>query len=242
LLALGVHGLFGLLLFFTIHLQHNTPSPYMAELWTGDLKDPAPEQAAPAPTPKPVPPPPAPPKIKTPPAPTPPPAPQADIQLKKAPAKPQPETREERRKRLKQEAQNEQHDEDILKAAAAAKKNEQSKAQAQAQAAREQSQKQASAQQSRLASFEDAIRTKIRGSTEVPLTVPAGLTLQVRISVLPDGSVVSSRVVTSSGNRAYDEAVLKGIERAQPLPLPTDPELRQKFRDITLWFTHEKQK
>lgn len=204
----------------------------MAELWTEVKAETASE---PQPAPKPLPPtPPAPPKIKTPPPPAPP-VPHADIQVKKAPDKPHPETKAEDKKKKKQEALNEQHDEEVLRAAAAAKKAKEAKAQAQKQA-------QSQAQQSRVSTYEDAIRTKIRGSTEVPLTVPAGLNLQVRISVLPDGSVASARVVTPSGNRAYDEAVLAGIRRAEPLPLPSEPELRQKFRDITLWFTHEKQK
>jgi colicin import membrane protein len=231
LMALGVHLLFGLFLFFTVHLHHETPSPYMAELWTE-----APAQPIPAPTPAPAPPP----AIKAPPAPTPPTTPHADIQLKKAAAKPQPEEKAAPKK--KKVDQNELHDEEILKAAAAAKKKTDDAQKAKDAAARDQAQKQSQAQQSRIASFEDAIRIKIRGSTDVPLTVPSGVTLQVRISVLPDGSVVGVRVVNSSGNRAYDEAVLKGIERAQPLPLPNDPELKPKFRDLTLSFTHEKQK
>lgn len=235
LLAVGVHVLFGLFLFFTINLHHQTPSPYMAELWTEPVAE-----TNPTPTPPvPVPPPPAA-AVKTPPAPTPPATPHADIQVKKAPTKPEPEPKKVQKKQKVD--QNELHDEEVLKAAAAAKKKADASKKAADTAARDQSQKQSQGQQSRTASYEDAIRIKIRGSTDVPLTVPSGVTLQVRISVLPDGSVVSVRVVSSSGNHAYDEAVLAGIQRAQPLPLPGDAELRQKFRDLTLSFTHEKQK
>ena len=59
--------------------------------------------------------------------------------------------------------------------------------------------------------------------------------------VLPTGEVLEPiLIVKSSGNKAYDEAVERGIIRSQPLPLPEDPELWQQFRELRLPFTHEK--
>jgi colicin import membrane protein len=38
----------------------------------------------------------------------------------------------------------------------------------------------------------------------------------------------------SSGNTAYDEATERAIYKAQPLPMPTDPVLKKRFRELRL--------
>jgi colicin import membrane protein len=91
-----------------------------------------------------------------------------------------------------------------------------------------------------LDSFKDRIRRKIKENILPPESVPTGVKAQVKIVVLPDGSVMDPVIVKSSGNSAYDDAVVRGILRAQPLPLPDEPELRQELRDLITSFTHEK--
>ena len=39
---------------------------------------------------------------------------------------------------------------------------------------------------------------------------------------LPDGSILSKRLTKSSGNGAYDEAVLRAVDRSDPLPRDTN--------------------
>ncbi|NDU91248.1 MAG: TonB C-terminal domain-containing protein, partial [Ferrovum sp.] len=86
-----------------------------------------------------------------------------------------------------------------------------------------------------------AIISKIRGNTEVPEGVPSGTTLEVDLTVLPTGEVMMPvKIVKSSGNAFYDQAVVRGIMRSQPLPLPTEPELRREFRVTHLQLKHEK--
>jgi colicin import membrane protein len=46
--------------------------------------------------------------------------------------------------------------------------------------------------------------------------------------------------VRSSGNRAFDEALERGIRSAQPLPLPPNPELFPQFRELNLIIEHER--
>ena len=47
--------------------------------------------------------------------------------------------------------------------------------------------------------------------------------------LLPTGEVQSVRVTQSSGNAAYDEAVVRAIEKSSPLPLPSDRDARAAF-------------
>ena len=44
------------------------------------------------------------------------------------------------------------------------------------------------------------------------------------------------KLVKASGAPAYDRAVERAIEQAQPLPVPEDMELFQQVRDLTLVF------
>ncbi len=89
--------------------------------------------------------------------------------------------------------------------------------------------------------FKLAIISKIRGNTEVPEGVNNGTTLEVDLTVLPTGEVLMPvKIVKPSGNPLYDQAVVRGIMRSQPLPLPTEPELRREFRVTHLQLKHEK--
>lgn len=45
---------------------------------------------------------------------------------------------------------------------------------------------------------------------------------EVEVSSAPDGTIVGRRLVKSSGNRAWDEAVLKAIDRTGAMPRDTD--------------------
>jgi colicin import membrane protein len=91
-----------------------------------------------------------------------------------------------------------------------------------------------------LDSYKAKIREKIRNNTDVPDGVPVGSRLVVKLVVLPTGEVLSADPVGGSSNKIYNDAVLRGIKRAEPLPLPDDPRLRQQFRSFDLALTHEK--
>lgn len=45
---------------------------------------------------------------------------------------------------------------------------------------------------------------------------------EIEIRTLPDGTITSSRLVKSSGNKAWDDAALRAIERTGTLPRDTD--------------------
>ena len=60
---------------------------------------------------------------------------------------------------------------------------------------------------------------------------PSGAVPEVRclVKLLPTGEVLSVRVTQSSGNPAYDDAVVRAIEKSSPLPLPSDRDARAAF-------------
>ena len=68
--------------------------------------------------------------------------------------------------------------------------------------------------------YGNALRAKIRSNTVFP--TPAGIegnpTVVVEIRQLPTGDVTGTRIISSSGLPAFDEAVLSGIEKSSPLP------------------------
>jgi colicin import membrane protein len=53
------------------------------------------------------------------------------------------------------------------------------------------------------------------------------------VSQLPDGTVSSVRLVSSSGIPSLDDAIERAIWRSSPLPLPTAQELFQRELKLT---------
>ena len=79
-----------------------------------------------------------------------------------------------------------------------------------------------------------SISGKVRGNVVLPDGLAGNPEAVVRIVQIPSGDVVDVRLVQSSGNRAYDEAVERAVRRSSPLPLPPSPELF--VRELTLRF------
>jgi colicin import membrane protein len=134
-------------------------------------------------------------------------------------------------------AQKEKQEKEV---AQKAEQEEAARQQAAQQAAAEKAAAEKAAQQSAINNYIAKIREKIRSNTDVPDGVKVGTRLIVKLVVLPTGEVLSSSVVGGSGDKLYNDAVERGIKRAEPLPLPDDPKLRQLFRSFDLTLTHEK--
>ena len=98
----------------------------------------------------------------------------------------------------------------------------------------------AQARLSEIDRFRGRIRDKIRGKANVPDSVTGRPEVQVRITILPGGEVLDIVILKSSGNRVYDAAIERAIRSAQPLPVPSDPELFGQFRSLTLNIQHER--
>lgn len=48
--------------------------------------------------------------------------------------------------------------------------------------------------------------------------MPGNPRAEVEVRTLPDGTILSARLLKSSGHRAWDDAVLRAIERTARLP------------------------
>jgi colicin import membrane protein len=80
------------------------------------------------------------------------------------------------------------------------------------------------------------ITAKIRRNVVMPPDVPNDARAEFLVTLLPGGSVLPPRLVKSSGNTAYDNAVERAILKSDPLPLPPDVQLFNRFRELRLAF------
>jgi colicin import membrane protein len=77
--------------------------------------------------------------------------------------------------------------------------------------------------------YRDQISAKVRGYTRLPDNLKGNPEVRCLVKLLPTGEVVSVRVTQSSGNPAYDDAVVRAIQKSSPLPLPSDRDARAAF-------------
>ncbi len=226
-LAILVHVLFVMVLVFGVAWQHQVSAPVEAELWS-DIPSAA-KVTTPVPPPAQVKdiPPPGKPAAAVKSVPQPPSA--ADISLKKK--KEQERVLAEQIHQQRVEALKEQQQDNARRAEESERRNKAAQLAKVAQAGKA----------SLIDQYKLAIINKIRGNTEVPDGVENGTTLELDLTVLPTGEVLLPvKIVKPSGNPLYDQAVVRGIIRSQPLPLPTEPELRREFRVTHLQLKHEK--
>jgi colicin import membrane protein len=248
-LALGVHALFVLLLVFGVSWQTQHPAPVMVDLWQAlpaaapPVAVKPPEPVKPAPSPKPAPEEPPPPK-----------APDIALEKKKAEA--------ERLKKLhamqaaedrawEESARAEAHAikqardkqvadqkrQDLLRQMEADELKQSMAEETAANAARAAAGKNQAALAQAVGQYRDLISAKVRGNTRLPDNLKGNPQVRCLVILLPTGEVVSVRVTQSSGNAAYDEAVVRAIEKSSPLPLPAERDARAAFVPELL-FTH----
>lgn len=80
------------------------------------------------------------------------------------------------------------------------------------------------------------IAAKIRSNIVMPPDVADDARAEFSVTVLPGGTVLDPKLLKSSGNAAYDDAVERAILKSQPLPLPPDATMFSKFREMKLGF------
>ena len=109
------------------------------------------------------------------------------------------------------------------------------------QAAREQAERikqeeQAAATGRLVDQYKAKIMDKIRRNIVMPPDVAKDVRAEFLVTLLPGGSVLPPRLIKSSGNTAYDNAVERAILKSDPLPLPPDVQLFNRFRELDLVF------
>ncbi|MDD5613329.1 MAG: cell envelope integrity protein TolA, partial [Gallionella sp.] len=80
------------------------------------------------------------------------------------------------------------------------------------------------------------ISGKIRRNIVMPPDVPNDARAEFLVTLLPGGRVLDVKLKKSSGNAAYDSAVERSILKSDPLPLPPDAGLFNRFRELRLGF------
>lgn len=101
-------------------------------------------------------------------------------------------------------------------------------------------------QRAALAAAAKALRTideytaRIQAAIRERVVLPPGMAGNpeaiFEVKLLKGGTVASVKLVKSSGVTAYDKAVENAIFKAEPLPVPDDPELLLQMRDLRLVF------
>ena len=243
ILAVAVHGAFFALLYFGFTWQTQPAGTMSVELWQSlpDRMDapPAPpkiEEVAPPPQPEkvvePEVAPPQPEKIVEPEIVLP---DKKKVEIKPAEVKPE--------KKKPAPTPEKKVDTKSAEKAKAEKAKAEKAARVAEQAAREQAEQAARARAEQAAAMDRVmdehigkIVSKIRRNIVMPPDVADNARAEFSVTLLPGGSVLGARLTRPSGNAAYDNAVERAILKSQPLPLPADAALFNKFRELKLVF------
>jgi colicin import membrane protein len=251
-LALLVHVGLIIALAFGVAWRSQTPAGVSAELWAAvpQVAAPAPVETKPAPTP--APPPPAP-KAEEPPKPT-----QQQIDAQIAIEKEKAE-RKQRELREQQQREQERKERDRLEREKAEKLAAQKQRELEAKRQKEEETRQAKVREDNLkrmlsqagtgspnspgtaardagpsASYAGRIIARVKPNIVLTDEVPGNPAAVVELRCAPDGAIVGRRLVKSSGNKEWDDAVLRAIDRTEVLPRDTDgrvpPSIEITFR------------
>lgn len=247
-LALLVHALLIAALTWGVNWKHSAAEQpaVEVELWAAIPQTAAPRaepppQASPAPAPKSEPEPPSPP-ARAAPAPDTQAADLAIAREKKRMEQAQKEIERkqaERRERLEQEKKQELQKAQREKLLAEQKKAEQQEKQKREEQRKTEAQRLAEQRQAHLrriqdlaetaqrnagpsAAYQDLVTARVRPHIVYPDALPGNPRAVVEVRIAPDGRIIDQRLLKASGNKSWDEAVLRALEKTETLPPDTD--------------------
>ncbi|MGH8784769.1 MAG: cell envelope integrity protein TolA [Cupriavidus necator] len=208
LLALFMHLLLGALLYYGVRWRSAAPEGVAAELWEA-----IPEAATPAPAITPVP------------SPKPVEEEEADISLQEKQRKAEQAARDEAQARQREsQARAEAARKEAQRKAMEAQRQSDN-AQRQGELARLRSQAGNSGSRAGSGSgakpssgYAERVRQRVKPNIIFNEDVSGNPAAVVAVAMAPDGSVLSTRLAKSSGNAAWDNAVLRAVQRSDPLP------------------------
>lgn len=243
-MAVVAHVLLVVALTVGVNWRSSEPAGVEAELWAAVPQLAAPPAATPPPEPpKPEPPKPPPkpePRVEPPPKPAQP-DPQIAIEQEKK-RKLEQQKREQEEKEKEKEKAKEKAEKDkaeklkLEKAEAEKKKKEEAQQQARLDAQRKANLDRMMAQAGNgdtpgataaqtagpSASYAGRVKARVKPNITFTDSIAGNPTAEVEVKCSPDGTILSSRLIKSSGVAAWDDAVLRALEKTQVLPRDTD--------------------
>ena len=72
------------------------------------------------------------------------------------------------------------------------------------------------------ASYAGKVRAKVKPNVIFTADIAGNPSAEVEVRTTPDGTIVSHRLIKSSGNKAWDDAVMKAIVRTETMPRDGD--------------------
>jgi len=229
-LALLIHALLVAALALGVNWHASEPEGVAAELWSAVPQVAAPKAVEPEPAPTPVKPEPAPPK----PEPKPEPAPDAQIAIEKAKREELERKKKQEAEKLAQKQKQEQEDkrkkelEDRKLAEFHAKELKRILGQAGAPEGPT-SPGNSTKTAGPSATYAGRIKARIKPNIVFGDTVAGNPLATVEVKLAPDGTIIGKRLVKSSGIPAWDDAVLRAIDKTEVLPRDVDGRVWPSF-------------
>ncbi|MGH8441927.1 MAG: cell envelope integrity protein TolA [Nevskiaceae bacterium] len=90
------------------------------------------------------------------------------------------------------------------------------------------------ARQGKLDEWAAVLTRHVADNFKIPPGAPAKFQCQVRMQLLPDGTVTNAKIVRSCGSPLLDQSVEDAVHRSSPMPRPSDPSVFD--RDLTINF------
>jgi colicin import membrane protein len=229
MLAFAVHAVLLAFMVIGVRIQNRPGDTVTVELWETPPPPPAPVVEAPKP------PPPAP-KVE---APKPEPEPEVkkpEIVEKAPPPKPKPKPKPEAKAPPKDDLEKLLLREQV--AMEQEKLNEERRradeTRRKAESEKTARQLAATARDKALAEYVNRIRAAVRRNWILPQDLQGNPQCTFKVVQIPSGDVIDVKLVKSSGNAAYDEAVHRAILKSSPLPQPASRD--QFYRELELTF------
>jgi colicin import membrane protein len=78
--------------------------------------------------------------------------------------------------------------------------------------------------------YADKVRQRVKPNITFSGAVDGNPAAVVSVSCAPDGTILSARISSSSGNQAWDEAVLRAVQASDPMPRDVDGKAPRSFQ------------
>lgn len=145
----------------------------------------------------------------------------------------------ERKRKIEEEKRRKQEEEEMLRQAMIAEEKAMLAEQMAAEDARLAAEREKQAQ-SVIAQYVGLIKQKVERNWRKPSATRANLKCTVFVQLIPGGGIAHVEITKSSGDGIFDSSVEKAVRKSEPLPVPPDPDLFDRFRDVRFVFDPSK--